>query len=392
MSHDFRYRRPVLKFGTSTLTAGSNHLSLAKLAELVEQVVELRAAGLEPVVVSSGAMAAGRQRLGFPRGQKDVSFKQVLAAVGQSRLMHLYDQFFEYHGVTSAQVLLTRADLAERQRYLNARNTLLGLCRRGVVPVVNENDAVAADEIKVGDNDTLSAMVASLIDADVLVLVSDIPGLYTADPATDPAARLVSEVAAVTPEIESYAGRPRPGLGTGGMGTKVSAAKLATAAGGEVRLVDGRERDVIRRTLRGERFGTTFLPHTDLLEGRKRWILSGLRQAGELVVDEGAARALLAHGASLLPSGIASVEGSFERGDSVAILTGEGATIACGIANYPAGDIRKIRGHHSREIDHILGYDDGAYVVHRDNLVCFGAQPTARRPETADSAPVPTSL
>lgn len=371
MASAFSCRRPVLKFGTSTLTAGTNQLSLAKLADLVEQIAELRAAGVQPVVVSSGAVAAGRQRLGFPRAHRDVSFKQVLAAVGQSRLMHLYDQFFEYHGITSAQVLITRADLAERQRYLNARNTLLGLCERGVVPVVNENDVVAADEIKVGDNDTLSALVANLIDADLLILVSDTPGLYTADPTTDSSARLVPEVVAITPEVEAYAGGARPGLGTGGMATKLSAAKLATAGGTEVRLVDGRERDVIRRVLTGEPMGTRFLPRTDPIEARKRWILSGLRHAGRLIVDDGAARALLRHGASLLPSGITAADGHFDRGDSVDIVTGSGATIASGIANYPADDVRKILGRQSSEIDRILGYDYGDYVVHRDNLVCL---------------------
>jgi len=374
MADEFLWRRPVLKFGTSTLTGGTSQLSLAKMADLVEQVSALQVAGLQPIVVSSGAVAAGRQRLGMAAGRKDVSLKQVLAAVGQSRLMHLYDQFFEFHGITSAQVLVTRQDLAERQRYLNARRTLLGLCERGVVPIVNENDVVASDELKLGDNDTLSALVANLVDADLLVLVSDIPGLYTADPLLNSSAELLREVAAITPLVEAYARGARSALGTGGMATKVAAAKLATASGAEVRIVDGHERDVILRVLRGEELGTRFLPRTDPVEGRKRWILSGLNQAGKLVVDPGAARALLDRGASLLPAGVRSVQGVFERGDSVDIATQAGAIVARGIANYPSEDVSKIHGQQSSAIEAMLGYSYGNHVVHRDDLVCFGAQ------------------
>ena len=379
------WRRPVLKFGTSTLTGGTTQLSLAKLADLVEQVAALRLAGVQPIVVSSGAITAGRQRLGFPRDRKDVSFKQVLAAVGQSRLMHFYDQFFEFHGITSAQVLLTRSDLAERQRYLNARNTLLGLCERGVVPVVNENDVVASEEIKVGDNDTLSALVANLVDADLLVLVSDVPGLYTADPATTQDARLVAEGRSVTAEVEAYAGGSSTRLGTGGMATKLSAAKLATASGTEVRIVDGGERDVIARVLAGEPLGTRFLPRTNPVEGRKRWIVSGLAHAGRLTVDEGAERALLRQGASLLAAGITAVEGEFDRGDSVDILGREGRAVACGIAAYPAEDVRKIAGRRSSQIEPTLGYTYGDYVVHRDNLVIMDPD------RNGDIVPSPTS-
>jgi glutamate 5-kinase len=370
MSHPFRWHRPVLKFGTSTLTGGTDHLSLARLADLVEQVATLHASGLQPVVVSSGAIAVGRQRLGLGRAGKDVPFKQILAAIGQSRIMHLYDQIFEFHGITSAQVLLTRDDIAERQRYLNARNTLLGLCERGVVPVVNENDAVASDEIKVGDNDTLSGLVANLIDADVLVLVSDIPGLYTADPAINPDARLVTEVPVITPEVEAYAGGARSGLGIGGMGTKLAAAKLATAGGSDVRIVDGREQNVILRVLSGESLGTQFLPRTDPLEGRKRWILSGIGRVGGLTIDSGAAHALLEQGASLLPAGIVGVQHEFERGDPVEIKDRQGARIGRGIANYHAADVRRIQGKRSSEIERILGYSYGDYVVHRNDLVC----------------------
>ncbi|HEX6506177.1 MAG TPA: glutamate 5-kinase [Chloroflexota bacterium] len=374
MARSFRWSRPVLKFGTSTLTGGTPHLSLARLADLVEQIAALRVAGVQPIVVSSGAITVGRQRLGSPRDRKDVSFKQILAAVGQSRLMHLYDQFFEFHDITSAQVLVTRADLAERQRYLNARNTLLGLCDRGVVPVVNENDVVGSDEIKVGDNDTLSALVANLVDADLLVLVSDTPGLYTADPTADETARLVHEVAAITPEVEAYAGGTSSRLGTGGMATKLGAAKLATASGTEVRIVDGREPNVLLRVMDDEPLGTRFLPRVDRVESRKRWILSGLAHAGKLIVDDGAARALLQRGASLLPAGVTNIDGDFERGDSVDIAASDGVPFARGIANYQRTDLDRIRGRQSAEIEDILGYSYGSYAVHRDDLVCFGTQ------------------
>jgi glutamate 5-kinase len=386
MAHTYGRRRPVLKFGTSTLTGGTDDLSLAKLADLVEQVAFLHRDGLQPVIVSSGAVAAGRQRLNIGHNRKDVSVKQMLAAVGQSRLMHLYDQFFEFHGITTAQVLVTRGDINERGGYLNTRMTLLGLCERGVVPIVNENDVVASDELKLGDNDTLSALVANLIDADVLVLVSDIAGLYTADPASDPGAQLLQEVTAVTPEIEAFAGGSRSSLGTGGMWTKIAAAKLATASGTEVHIVDGREREVLLRVLRGEDVGTRFLARTDTLEGRKRWLLSGLSHAGRLVVDVGAAHALLQRNASLLPAGVTAVEGTFERGDSVDIVGVDNRVVARGIVNYPSEDVARLRGRRSGEIEAVLGYSYGNHVVHRNDLVCFTGQETSSNAPYSHSA------
>ncbi|HEY8687053.1 MAG TPA: glutamate 5-kinase [Chloroflexota bacterium] len=374
MADSFHWRRPVFKFGTSTLTGGTAQLSLGRLADLVEQVATVQMAGAQPIVVSSGAITVGRQRLGSPRDRKDVSFRQILAAVGQSRLMHLYDEFFEFHGITSAQVLVTRADLAERQRYLNARNTLLGLCARGVIPIVNENDVVASEEIKVGDNDTLSALVANLVDADLLVLVSDTPGLYTADPLVDDGAQLVHEVVSITPQVEAYASGSSSGLGTGGMSTKVSAAKLATSSGTEVRIVDGGEPNVIVRVLRGESIGTRFLAASDRMESRKRWILSGLSHSGKLMVDAGAARAVQKAGASLLPAGIVDVQGAFERGDSVDIVAPDGNTVARGITNYDWNDVRKLLGRQSLEIEDMLGYTYGSYIVHRDDLVRYNRQ------------------
>jgi glutamate 5-kinase len=386
MASPFRWRRPVLKFGTSTLTGGTEALSLAKLADLVEQVASLHGAGLQPVIVSSGAVAAGRQRLNIRGDRKDVTVKQVLAAVGQSRLMHLYDQFFEFHGVTTAQVLVTRQDLSERGGYLNARTTLLGLCERGVVPIVNENDVVASDELKLGDNDTLSALIANLIDADVLVLVSDTPGLYTADPAAHAEAQLLTEVESITPEIEAFAGGSRSPLGTGGMSTKIAAAKLATASGAEVHIVHGKERDVLLRVLRGESIGTRFLARSDALEGRKRWILSGLSRAGRLVIDSGATQALRERNASLLPAGVTAVEGSFERGDTVEVVSEQGQLIARGMVNYSSEDLVRLARKRSGEIEAILGYSYGNHAVHRNDLVCLPPQETAANAQHLHSA------
>lgn len=368
MTETFTWRRPVIKVGTSTLTAGTRALSLAKLADVVEQVTVLHRAGLQPILVSSGAVAVGRQRLSSEPDPRDLTHKQVMAAVGQSRLMHLYDQAFEFHGITCAQLLLTREDLAARPRYLNARSTLMGLCAREVVPIINENDVVANDEIKVGDNDTLSALVANLAEADVLILVSDIPGLYTANPTGNPHARLVRDVQVITAEIETYAGGVSSGLGTGGMATKIAAAKLATASGTEVRIVDGRERDILLRVMRGEEVGTRFAARADRIEGRKRWILSGPARSGALDVDQGALEALMGRGASLLPAGITAVYGAFDRGDTVEICAPDGAKVAAGLVNYGADDVRAIAGHQSGEIESMLGYSYGDFVVHRDNM------------------------
>lgn len=368
MGHTTTWRRPVFKIGSSTLTGGTDELSLAKLADLVEQIAAAHADGMQPIVVSSGAVAAGRHRLGLPRLQKDVALKQMLAAVGQGRLMHLYDQFFDFHGITTAQVLLTRTDLSERGRYLNARNTLLGLCERRVVPIVNENDVVATEEIQVGDNDTLSAMVATLVDADVLVLVSDIAGLYTANPQLDPHARLIPDVPAITPDIEACAGGSTSTLGTGGMATKIAAAKLATSSGAEVLLVDGREAGILLRVLKGESAGTHFAARADTVDARRRWILSGMNWAGGVAIDAGAARALVHQGASLLAAGIVTVDGTFDRGDAIDITVGDGR-LARGIANYASSDVRRIMGRRSSAIEDELGYSYGDSVVHRDDLV-----------------------
>ena len=366
------FHRIVAKFGTSLVTGGSDHLNQDILSDLVAQVAQLHKQGLELLIVSSGAIAAGRYRLGLTKEHKGIPFKQVLASVGQSHLMHAYEQLFSQHDITVAQALLTKADLSDRAGYLNARNTLLALLELGVLCIVNENDVVAVDEIqeaKFGDNDNLSAMVANLIDADLLLLLTDIAGLYTADPHRDPDARLISQVKRIDSEIERLAAGTPSYLGIGGMGTKIEAAKLATASGVTVVIADGRERDVILRLAGGESIGTCFLPTTSKLESRQRWMLSGLSTKGKLVVDSGAAMALKKQNRSLLAAGIKQIKGDFQRGDIVNIYDPEGARLGCGITNYSSSDISLIKGAHSRKIVSLLGYDYGSEVVHRNNLV-----------------------
>ncbi|MBM4448747.1 MAG: glutamate 5-kinase [Chloroflexi bacterium] len=364
------YHRMVVKLGTSLLTGGSDRLDRDMMSRLVSQMARLHKQGLEIIVVSSGAMAAGRQRLGLTRKIRDIPFKQVLCSVGQSHLMHIYEELFGRYEIPIAQALLTKADLSDRSGYLNARNTLLALLQLKVITVVNENDVVAVDELdeaKFGDNDNLSAMVANLVDADHLLLLTDIAGLHTADPRRDPAARLIPEVKHIDAEIECLADKAGA-LGIGGMVTKIEAARLATASGVTVIIADGREPDIIVRLAGGERAGTRFPPTTARLESRKRWLLSGLSISGRLVVDSGAALALQKQNRSLLAAGIKETEGDFDRGDLVDIYDAEGRHLGCGLVNYSSDEINLIKGAHSGEIATRLGIDFGPEVVHRDNL------------------------
>jgi glutamate 5-kinase len=365
------YHRIVAKFGTRLLTGGSEHLDQKIMSNLVGQLAQLHKEGLGVIIVSSGAIASGRQKLGLTKGVKGVPFKQVLASVGQHRLVSLYEQLFNRYDITVAQALLAKADLLDRAGYLNARNTLLALLELKVICIVNENDVVAVDELHqtiFGDNDNLSAMVANLVDADLLMILTDTAGLYATDPHRDPNARLISEVERIDSEIERLAAGTSSSLGTGGMITKIEAAKLATSFGVTVVIADGREPEVVLRLARGEAVGTRFLPTSSKRESRQRWMLSGLSTKGKLVVDSGAALALRKQNRSLLPAGIKDVEGEFQRGAIVNIYDAEGSRIGCGIANYSSADIKLIKGVHSRKIVTLLGYDYGSEVVHRNNL------------------------
>ncbi len=367
-----RYQRLVIKLGTNLLTAGSGRLDLAAMAGLVDQVARLHGQGREVVLVSSGAIAAGRDKLAADRNRKDIPFRQVLAAVGQGRLMHAYEQLFERHGIVVAQALLTKRELSHRGGYLNARNTLLSLLSLKVVPIINENDVLATDEIKeakFGDNDNLSAMVANLVDADILILLSDVQGLYTSDPRQDRKARLVPVVEKIDAQIEGMAGGAGTSRGTGGMATKIEAARLAMRSAIAVVITEGSIPNVITRLAEGESIGTLFLPTATRVESRQRWMISRLASRGKIVVDDGAAAALRKKKGSLLPAGVRDTEREFRRGDMVDIVDEQGHRIACGMSNYSAAEIQAIKGAHSREIMPLLGYEYGAEVVHRNNLV-----------------------
>ncbi len=337
------------------------------MRRIVDQIVQLRQDGVSVVLVSSGAAAAGRERLGLPMDAKDVPARQVLAAVGQARLMHDWDQIMAEHGIVTAQALLTRQDVGHRQGYLNARTTLLNLLERGVLPIINENDVVAVEEIKIGDNDYLSALVANLVDAELLVMLTDTGGLYTADPQLDSAASLIPIVHSIGPELERQAGSTRSGVGTGGMRTKLTAARAAVRWGTTVVIAAGSDPSALIRAARGEAVGTRF-PAAAAVEGRKRWLVTGVAGRGELVVDAGAERALLHSGKSLLSAGVRDVRGRFARGDAVQIRATEGPVIAIGLSNYDARDLLLIAGHRSEEISALLGYTYGPEVVHRNNL------------------------
>ena len=368
------YHRLVIKLGTNLLTGGTGHLDLERMANLIGQVAQLNQEGREIIVVSSGAIAAGREKLGLDdRNRKDIPFKQTLAAVGQGCLMHTYEQLFNRHGIVVAQALLTKRDVSHRAGYLNARNTLLSLLDLRVVPIINENDVVATDEIKgevaFGDNDNLSAMVANLVDADLLVLLSDVSGLYTADPRLAPEAELIPTVTKIDARIEHMAGSAGSIRGTGGMATKIQAAKLATSSAIAVVIADGSLPGVITKLAEGMSIGTLFLPTTTRLESRKRWMISRLASRGKIIVDDGAAAALKQGRGSLLPAGVRDIEREFQRGDLVDITDLEGNRIGCGISNYSAADIQIISGTRSDEIVSLLGYQYGAEVVHRNNLV-----------------------
>lgn len=366
------FQRIVVKIGTSLLTGGTGRLDRRAMAGLVEQIAQLHKGGKEVVVVSSGAVAAGRERLGQVRKLRHVPLRQVYAAVGQGRLMAAYDELFRRRQVTVAQTLLTRSDLQQRVSYLNARNALLGLLELGVVSIVNENDVVAVEELETasfGDNDNLSALVAGLVDADVLILLSDIAGLYSADPNKDARATRIPVVKRVDKSIEALAGRSASELARGGMATKIQAAKTATAAGMAMIIADGREPGVLLRLAGGEELGTLFLPTGNRVESRKRWMLSGVSQKGTVVVDDGAAAALVQRKGSLLAAGVSQVEGRFGRGDIVGIRDRSGRALGYGIANYGVEDLEAIKGLRSSQIEGVLGHHYGDEVVHRNNLV-----------------------
>jgi glutamate 5-kinase len=382
-SNNLIYRRIVVKLGTGLLTGGGNHLDENRMADLTAQVARLHGQGAEVIIVSSGAIAAGRHKLGTNGTGRGIANKQVLASVGQSHLMNMYEKLFAKHNITVAQALLTKTDITDRAGYLNARNTLLALMDLGIICIVNENDVISIDEIKeakFGDNDNLSAMVANLVDSDILMILTNIGGLYTADPSRHPDAHIVPEVVKIDTGIRKMAEGAASKTGTGGMVTKIEAAKVATASGVHVVIADGREPGVIVRLASGESIGTHFLPQADHMESRQRWMISGLCTRGKLIIDNGAALALNKQNRSLLAAGIKKAEGKFNRGDIVAIYNTEGIQIGCGMTNYSAGDIGIIKGASSKKITSLLSLDYGPEVVHRNNLALLEREePSANR-------------
>ena len=386
------YRRVVVKAGTALITGGSDELDIATMSDLVGQIAQLQRAqprGCQMLLVSSGAVAAGRHAIGRPNGHGSLSsgsygapatlrrraagaMRQLLAAVGQGRVMSEYERLFGKHGVHVAQALLTGRDINDREGYLNIRNTLLGLIELGIVPIINENDVVAVDELSgemFGDNDMLSAMVANIVDADLLIMLGRVDGLFTADPNLDRTARPIPVVTTFTDEIEALGGPSADGRGRGGMATKLEAAKLATASGVDAVVASGKQPDVVRRLVRGESLGTSFPTGATRMESRKRYLLSQMRESDAVVVDDGAARALLRRGSSLLAAGVVDALGEFDRGDVVMVLDTQRHRIACGISNYSSRDIKHIRRLRSDRIELALGHYFGDEVVHRDNIV-----------------------
>ena len=362
-------RRLVVKVGSSLVTNQGQGLDQAAIARWAAQIAQLRTRNKEVVLVSSGAIAEGMQRLGWTKRPHAMHELQAAAAVGQMGLVQVYETCFREHGLHTAQVLLTHADLADRQRYLNARSTLRTLLALGVVPIINENDTVVTDEIKFGDNDTLAALVTNLIEADCLIILTDQAGLYTRDPREDSTAELVREAKAGAPGLEDMCGRAGSHIAKGGMLTKVLAAKRAARSGAHTVIASGREPDVLLRLAEGEAIGTQLVAETMPIAARKQWLADHLQVNGRLLLDAGAMHALVKDGKSLLPIGVKSIEGAFERGAVVACLSPEGKELARGLVNYGANEARRILGKPSSEILSVLGYVDEPELIHRDNLV-----------------------
>lgn len=359
----------VVKVGSSLVTDGGRGLDAAAIARWAAQVAELRRLGKRVILVSSGAIAEGMQRLGWARRPHAMHKLQAAAAVGQMGLVQCYESCFRGHGLHTAQVLLTHADMADRQRYLNARSTLRTLLDMGAVPVINENDTVVTDEIKLGDNDTLGALVTNLVEADALVILTDQAGLYDADPRRNPKATLVREAQAGDPALEAMAGGTGSALAKGGMLTKVLAAKRAARSGAHTVIASGREPQVLVRLAKGERIGTLLTARTVPLAARKQWLADHLTVSGRVRLDAGAVKALARDGKSLLPIGVVDVSGDFVRGEVVGCLDPEGREVARGLANYSAEETRRIMRRPSGEIESVLGYVDEPELIHRDNLV-----------------------
>jgi glutamate 5-kinase len=360
--------RVVVKIG-SNIVADRQGLNTRRINALAAAISAVQDMGPQVVVVSSGAIAAGMKKLGLKQRPVDVKLKQAAAAIGQTSLIWTYERSFKEHGKKVAQVLLTRDGLSDRKMYINAKNTLFTLLEHGVIPIVNENDTVATDEIKFGDNDNLAALVASVVEAERLIILSDVDGLFSEDPGLSPSAALVARVERITPEMIKKAGKSRSAVGTGGMYSKLLAAQKAARSGIAVNIINGRKPRLLLALVKGSAPGTEFMPEKTRLTARKGWIAFGIRTRGSVALDEGASRALTEKLKSLLPSGIVAVDGAFQTGDAVYCLDPRGNRVAKGLTNYSAEEIRKIMGKKTSQIEQALGYRYSDEVIHRDNMV-----------------------
>lgn len=363
-------KRIVIKVGTSTITYANGKRNFSQIDRLAREISDLQNQGKEMILVTSGAVAVGVDRMGLPGKPKTIPGKQAAAAVGQGVLMHTYEKFFADYGQIVAQVLITKTEAIDRHRYTNTRNTFMELMRQRVIPIVNENDVVALDELKIGDNDNMSALVAGIVDADLVIILSDVDGLYTANPQMHPDAVIVPEVAEITPEIEASAGGVGSARGTGGMATKIQAAKAATSSGIHLVIASGTEKNAITRVLQGEELGTLFVSRENRLQFRKRWLAFGAKIVGSIVVDDGCAKAIRkAGGCSVLPAGVFDVQGEFLPGSTVSVIDKDAHELARGLVHYSSAELEQIKGCNSGEIANILGHKNFDEVIHRDDLV-----------------------
>lgn len=361
--------RIVVKVGTSTLAHETGKLDLYRIDHLIRELADLKNQGKEILLVSSGAIAAGLGKLGLSQKPDSIPEKQAIAAIGQGVLMHIYEKFFAEYGQIMGQVLLTKENSVRHNQYIHSRDSLLAQLAIGAIPVINENDAVSVDEIKIGDNDNLSAMVATLVDADALIILSDIEGLYTANPAVHPEAQLIHEIPEITPEVERIAGGAGSKLGTGGMMTKIQAAQIAMSAGVTMVIASGSREDVIRDVLAGREVGTVFPARESHLRVRKSWLAFGKRLAGEIIVDDGCATAMRENGSSVLAAGVTALDGEFRAGNTVRVMTRDQQEIARGIVNYDAATLQKLLGHKTEDFHQLVEGNGPAEVIHRDNMV-----------------------
>ncbi len=362
-------RRIVVKVGSSILASLEKGLHYETFSHLTKEISELKRQGYEIVLVSSGAIAAGMEKLGYKTRPKSITQKQATAAVGQSRLIHIYENYFSRYQQMVAQVLLTHDDLSHRRRFLNARNTLLALLELGIIPIINENDTVVVDEIKVGDNDNLSALITNLIGADLLIILTDIEGICERDPRSHPDAKCISLIEDIDADMEGVMGETKSQMSVGGMASKIQAARKGSRFGIPTVVACGTKKEVRHKILKGKDIGTLILPKMKTLSSRKHWIAFNLKPKGDVIVDEGAKKAIVQKGKSLLPSGVLEVRGSFGRGDSVSCVGPRGKEFARGLVNYSVQELDKIKGHRTGEIEKVLGYKYSDEIIHRDDLV-----------------------